>query len=84
MVFQSKVHTCTVPVQMGMHINGAILIELLFVKDSKVINFLDKEKIRGIYWKIDDSLSPLPLVPSDLPDDRFVKYEIGHNGIRIE
>lgn len=59
-------------------------IDIAVISDKFEGNrFLDKEKIRGIYWKIDEMLSPLPLSPNDLNDDWFVRSEIVEKGIKI-
>lgn len=59
-------------------------IDLAVVSDSFEGNrFKDKEKIRGLYRKVDLRLSTLPMTQSDLLEDPFIYNEIYLKGIRI-
>ncbi|MCL5991613.1 MAG: nucleotidyltransferase domain-containing protein [Bacteroidetes bacterium] len=58
-------------------------IDLAVVSDNFEGNrFKDKEKIRGLYRKVDYRLSILPLNKSSL-DSFFIQSEIINKGIRI-
>ncbi|OGU18282.1 MAG: hypothetical protein A2X61_15850 [Ignavibacteria bacterium GWB2_35_12] len=58
-------------------------IDIAVVSDSFEGNrFKDKEKIRGLYRKVDIRLSILPLDSSSL-DSFFIQSEILNKGIRI-
>ncbi len=58
-------------------------IDLALVSENFEGNrFLDKEKIRGLYRKIDSRLSVLPLNPESL-NSFFVQSEVINKGIKI-
>ncbi|TAL67007.1 MAG: nucleotidyltransferase domain-containing protein [Bacteroidetes bacterium] len=58
-------------------------IDIAVVSDKFEGNrFLDKEKIRGLYRKVDNRLSILPLNSSSL-DSYFIQHEIINKGIQL-
>lgn len=58
-------------------------IDLAVISDKfEGVRFNDKEKLRGIYRKVDDRLSILPLNPDSL-DDMFIQSEVIRKGIKI-